>query len=247
MSFAPNLFFVILIFIMLKRKVAFFDIDGTIFRWSLFIEYTEKLVEKNIFPQDALQQAQKKKELWLNREGSYNDYLTELIKVFDENIKGVLLDDFLDTVREALYGKEKRVYLYTKNLLQDLKGEGYFCVAITRSAKLAADIFAQSYGFDKVYGLMFDFDENGRFSGEILNEDLIFNKGKIVKRVLEKEDLNLTLKDSVAVGDTESDIPMLELVERPVAFNPSRALYEHAKKKGWQIVVERKDVVYHIR
>ncbi len=229
-----------------KQKVAFFDIDGTIFRWSLFIEYTEKLVEKNIFPQDALQKAQKKKELWLNREGSYNDYLTELIKVFDENIKGVLLDDFLDAVREALRGKEKRVYLYTKRLLQDLRSEGYFCVAITHSAKLAADIFAQSYGFDKVYGLMFDFDESGRFSGKILNKGLIFDKGKIVKRLLDKEDLNLTLDASVAVGDTESDIPMLELVGKPIVFNPSKALYEHAKKKGWQTVVERKDMVYNI-
>ena len=39
---------------------------------------------------------------------------------------------------------------------------------------------------------------------------------------------------------------MLELVERPICFNPSRELYKAAKRLGWKVVVERKDVVYDI-
>ncbi|MEK9176835.1 MAG: hypothetical protein AAB923_00910, partial [Patescibacteria group bacterium] len=53
-------------------------------------------------------------------------------------------------------------------------------------------------------------------------------------------------RGSVAVGDTESEIPMLRLVERPIAFNPNRKLFAYAKRRGWEIVVERKDVVYEI-
>jgi len=36
-----------------KTKVAFFDIDGTIFRSSLLIELTESLIQGGIFPQEA--------------------------------------------------------------------------------------------------------------------------------------------------------------------------------------------------
>jgi phosphoserine phosphatase len=50
-----------------------------------------------------------------------------------------------------------------------------------------------------------------------------------------------------AIGDTASDIGMLELAENPIAFNPSRELFEAAKERGWQVVVERKDVVYHLK
>jgi len=32
----------------------------------------------------------------------------------------------------------------------------------------------------------------------------------------------------------------------PIAFNPNRKLAEHARKKDWRIVVERKDVIYQI-
>jgi phosphoserine phosphatase len=48
----------------------------------------------------------------------------------------------------------------------------------------------------------------------------------------------------VGVGDTDGDIPLLRKVETPICFNPNQKLYEHAKKEGWPVVVERKDVVY---
>ncbi|MFH1246519.1 MAG: hypothetical protein V1489_01955, partial [Candidatus Liptonbacteria bacterium] len=46
------------------------------------------------------------------------------------------------------------------------------------------------------------------------------------------------------VGDTESDVSFLKMVERPICFNPNKELYAKAKKRGWRVVVERKDVVY---
>ena len=54
------------------------------------------------------------------------------------------------------------------------------------------------------------------------------------------------LADSIAVGDSEGDIPMLEMVEQPIAFNPTKELFEHAREAGWKVVVERKNVVYQL-
>jgi len=50
----------------------------------------------------------------------------------------------------------------------------------------------------------------------------------------------------VAVGDTEGDIGLLESVTQPICFNPNQALYTHAKRQGWKVVIERKDVIYHL-
>jgi phosphoserine phosphatase len=50
----------------------------------------------------------------------------------------------------------------------------------------------------------------------------------------------------LAVGDTESDIPLLELVTFPICFNPNENLYNHARRMKWEVVVERKDVIYHL-
>ena len=37
---------------------------------------------------------------------------------------------------------------------------------------------------------------------------------------------------------------MLEAVKHPIAFNPDQKLYDIAVKQGWQIVIERKNVIY---
>jgi len=76
-----------------------------------------------------------------------------------------------------------------------------------------------------------------------LHEDLVGDKASILKRAVERE--GLTLVGSVGVGDSESDIAFLKLVERPICFNPSSKLYKHAGLAKWKIVVERKDVVYY--
>jgi len=34
------------------------------------------------------------------------------------------------------------------------------------------------------------------------------------------------------------------MVDKPIAFNPNSKLYRYAKRAGWKIVVERKDVIY---
>jgi phosphoserine phosphatase len=100
-------------------------------------------------------------------------------------------------------------------------------------------------GFHKTYGTLLELDpKTKRFTGKRLYEDLIFDKAKILRRAMEKD--NLTLAGSVGVGDTESDIPFLALVRRPICFNPNSALYRVAKRRGWEVVVERKDVVYEV-
>jgi phosphoserine phosphatase len=79
----------------------------------------------------------------------------------------------------------------------------------------------------------------------MLYAHLIAGKANVVKRVLEKE--RATLRGSIGVGDTESDIPFLRLVDRPICFNPNRKLLREARRRGWEVVVERKDVVYKIK
>ena len=125
-----------------------------------------------------------------------------------------------------------------------MKSNGYYLLGISHSPKFIVDGFGYELGFDKTYGTFYETGASDRFTGAVIDEHLIMNKSAILKRAVEKE--SLTLVGSYGVGDTESDISMLELVETPIAFNPNRLLYRHAKKHEWKVVVERKDVIYEI-
>ena len=137
-----------------------------------------------------------------------------------------------------------RVYRFTRDLVRKLKRRGHFLLAVSQSPKTILDLFAKEAGFDKVYGRIYEIGPQDRFTGVIVDEHLIVNKAGILRRAVEKE--RLTLKGSVGVGDTEGDIPFLELVEEPICFNPNNTLFKHARRIGGRVVVERKDVIYEI-
>ena len=226
------------------QRVAFFDIDGTVFRSSLLIRLVEELVAARVFPEDAAEGYQAAYEAWQNREGTYEAYMDAVIRVYLEHIKGVHYGTVADIGRVVVGEQRRRVYRFTRDLIAELKQDNYYLVAISQSPKSILDVFCHEYGFDKVYGRMYEIGPTDRFTGQVEDVHIIENKANIVKRVVEKEGFVLT--DSVAVGDTEGDIPMLELVDRPICFNPNSALFSHAQKEGWEVIVERKDVIYEV-
>ncbi len=229
----------------MQKPVAFFDVDGTLFRSSLLIELVEELVREGIFPSDAQTGYARSHAAWLAREGAYDAYIDAVIQTFLTHIKGVHYGQLADIGRRVVALKSKRVYTFTRDYVQELKADGYIVIAISQSPKTVLDEFCRQYGFDKVYGRMYEIGPSDCFTGEVTDEHLISNKANIVNRVFERH-LELTREGSIAVGDTDGDIPLLESVDRPICFNPNRALLDHAKSQGWEVVVERKDVIYKL-
>lgn len=227
-----------------KKPVAVFDIDGTIFRSSLLIELVERLIEREVFPPEARALYENERVQWLDRKGDYESYISKVVETFAKQLKGVPFASVANIAGEIIEEKKSRVYRYTRNLIADLKRRGYFLLAITHSPKFIADGFGYELGFDKVYGTFYATGPSENFTGTIEDAELIQNKAAVLTRAVRKEEI--TLEGSVGVGDTESDISMLEMVETPIAFNPNQKLLTHAKRRGWKIVVERKDVTYEL-
>lgn len=227
-----------------KRPVAVFDVDGTIFRSSLVIELVERLIEKGIFPKETRAAYDEERTKWLDRKGDYATYVNKVVEVFAKQLKGQPFDELSYVAGEIIEEKKDRVYQYTRDLIKELKHRNYFLLAISHSPKFIVDGFGFELGFDKVYGTFYESGPSGKFTGTMADEEFIFNKAAVVQRAVRKE--GLSMEESYGVGDTESDIPMLEAVEHPIAFNPNQALYDHAKKRNWKIVVERKDVIYEL-
>jgi HAD superfamily phosphoserine phosphatase-like hydrolase len=227
------------------KKFAVFDIDGTIFRSSLLIELVEELISDGVFPKSARGVYERAHKAWLDREGTYPEYIAAVVRAFDRHLKGVREEDLKKAVRKVAAFHKHRVYRYTRDLVRELRRKGYYLLAISQSPKYVVDAFGGSLGFDKIYGRILELDAAQRFTGKAHYVDLIDDKEKVLRRAVEKE--NLSLKDSIGVGDTGVDIGFLKLVRRPICFNPNRDLFDAARKHKWTVVVERKDVIYTIR
>lgn len=232
----------------MKKKVAIFDIDGTLFRSSLLLELTDALVQEGVFPPGTKKVYSGEARKWLDRKGPYEHYIEAVVLAFLRYVKGKEYSRILRVARKVAAFHGERVYRYTRELVKNLRKKNYYLLAISHSPQFLVKEFSRKLGFDKTYGHIYEVDKKGRFTGRVLYLDLelkrSLDKAEILKRAIEKE--GLTLKGSIGVGDTESDIGFLRLVERPICFNPNKKLYRYAKRAGWKIVVERKDVVYHL-
>lgn len=226
------------------RSVAIFDVDGTIARSSLFVELVEALIDEGLFPAESRKQYEREYRTWINRKGDYEHYMMAVVKVFMRDIKGVHYANFADVSKRIVEEHKDRLYRYTRDLVKELRKDGYYLLAISQSPKTVLQSFCSQLGFHKVYGRMYELGPEDQFTGRIMEEHLIVNKANIVRRAIEKE--HLTLDGSVGVGDTEGDISFLEMVEKPIAFNPNQKLFRHAKRLGWKVVVERKDMIYEM-
>lgn len=227
-----------------KRKVAIFDVDGTIFRSSLLIQVVDQLIRDGIFPEESQALFAREHEKWLDREGDYDAYIQAVVQAFMKYMIGVYYGDLADAARKVVAAQWKHTYRYPRNLIALLKERGYFLLAVSHSPKTILDKFCPRLGFDKSYGSLYEIDADEKFTGRQLERETWENKANVVRRAIDVE--SLMLRGSIGVGDTESDVAFLEIVQKPICFNPNKKLYDYAKKHKWKVVVERKDVIYEL-
>lgn len=227
------------------QKFAVFDIDGTLIRWQLYHTIVNKLAKEGQLGNSAAAELKQARMRWKRREPDYSfhEYEWRLIEIYEKAVPHIPTETFDALITPIVEEYKDQTYTYTRDLALKLKADGYTLLAISGShEELVAEI-ARYFGFDDWIGTQYQRTETGSFTGEryVGSHDKEAALHKLIKKH------HLTLEDSYAVGDSKSDAPMLEMVERPIAFNPDRALYDIATKAGWDIVVERKNVVYTLR
>lgn len=225
------------------KPIAIFDIDGTIFRSSLTIELLKELVSRKVFAATLMRRVWASEKKWLNRSGHYEEFVLEVVKAYQKAIVGKRRADIVAASRAVTAGQKFRTYRYTRNLLQKIRRK-YFTIGISGSPLEVVNEYNKFLRFDKVYGWEFGLNERGRYTDVVLHEPPQYKK-EIVVRYAKSH--NLSLRGSLGVGDTASDIGFLELVDQPICFNPNVMLAKTARKKNWKIVIERKDLIIEFK
>lgn len=228
----------------MARKFAVFDIDGTLIRWQLYHGVVDNLAKRKLISDELFQTARAARMEWKKRTDpdAFKVYERKLVRIFDKAIITISYDDFMASVQAVFMEYKDQTYVYTRNLIRQLKEQGYMLFAISASQIQIVELLAKHYGFDDCGGSRYEV-KDGAFTGRkfvLLREE----KPKLLEWLVAKHKADFT--GSIGVGDSESDIPMLMRVAQPIAFNPSQLLYTYAREQRWKIVVERKNVVYEL-
>ena len=225
-------------------KVAIFDIDGTVFRSAVMFEVVDRMIQQGMLPGAASAAVLEAKDAWKNRQGKFETYNERFIHLMENDFDGIDVQQFETLAAEVIGEVKDHQYRYTRTLMEQFRDRDYALVAISGGLQNVLDIYNRYLGFDYVYGGRLE-AKKGTFTGRPLGSSPYYDKSSVVEQFL-KQHPDVTLDESYGVGDTESDIGFLNKVIHPIAFNPNRELFDTALRNGWEIVVERKDVIYHI-
>lgn len=227
----------------MNKPFAVFDIDGTIARTSLLQQIVHVLVNHGRLPPGPAQQIEDLLHDFRQRvaDDDFGAYMKKAVDImFEAMPKGLTVEEYDEIIDIVVKLSLTHTYVYTRQLLQTLKRNNYFLISISGSEMRAVSTFSKALGFDVWVGQVQYAHDGKRLTGEV--RSLGQPKDKILDAVISKFGLNL--KNSLAVGDTSSDLSVLSKVEHPIVFNPNQSLFKAARDNGWMVVIERKDMVY---
>lgn len=227
----------------MRKQFAVFDIDGTIARTSLFQLTIRELVARGKLDIGPGRQI----EVMLHdyrqmmADDNFGGYMKQAVDLMFKSLpNGLRLEDYNEIIDAIVKTSLTNTYVYTRELIQTLRRNNFFLIAISGSEVKAVSTFARAMGFDAWVGEVSYTVVDNKLTGDV--QALKQTKAQILESLIKKFDLDT--RGSTAVGDTSSDISVLEMVESPIVFNPNQALFKAAREKGWMIVLERKDMVY---
>ncbi len=202
-------------------KVAIFDLDGTLIRWSGERRFIPWMILKlKLNPLKFI-------PFTIRSIKDKNFYSTKLYYKGEEKEKIEKLASLFFSSNSL----KKMVFNGGKNEIERLKKEGYKLILLTGAPYFIAENF-KILGFDLIISCELEVID-GKFTGEIIR----YPGGKVKKEIVLKlsKELSIDLSLSRGYGNSYEDREFLSLMGFPFAVNPSFKLKKIAKKMGWEI------------
>ena len=207
-----------------------FDLDETLVRCdssSLFCEY---LVERGLV-EDAAYLAKERQltEQYSNQQLKIDDYikfqLAPLTNLSTAEIAELAADFVLTKMRQCIYPQGRE-------LLQQLSIQGYRILIISATAEFIVKAVATELGVDDVIAIDLE-EKDSRYIGSIQGVPS-YREGKVIRLKQWLVEQKLSLKHAHFYSDSMNDLPLLELVDTPVATNPDAGLKKIATQRNWR-------------
>ena len=121
-----------------------------------------------------------------------------------------------------------------KQLIAKHKDQGDTLLVITATNRFVTEPIVELYGIENLLATTPAFS-NGRYTGGF-DGIPCFQEGKVKLLEAWLENSTETMEDSWFYSDSHNDLPLLKLVDHPVAVDPDQKLTEFAHASNWPII-----------
>ena len=218
---------------MTEKRAAFFDLDKTLIPGSSLFLLARGMYERDVFRvRDLLRFGWGQMTFRL---------LGERSKAMEKSRESTL--DFVTGRSQAElmeWGREiaterilPRVYEDIVRVIDGHRSRGDLTFLVTAAPIEVAELIARELGMEGAAGTISETDENGYYTGRVIEVMHGPAKAKAVAELAAAH--GLALGECAAYSDSINDLPLLESVGHPHAVNPEPELRRIAMTRGWPV------------
>ncbi|GAA6167929.1 HAD family hydrolase [Sessilibacter corallicola] len=213
-------------------SLAIFDLDNTLIRGDSDHSFGEYLADEGLVDADEFRE---QNDLF------YQQYLQGTLDIFEysqfalKTLVGKSTDELSFIQKDFFAKKIEKMYLpKAQELIDSHRDQGDDLLIITATNRFVTAPIAQWLGITELLATEPEVI-NGAYTGKVVGIPC-FQDGK-VKRLNEwLKSYNGDLNNSCFYSDSFNDIPLLEIVDTPVAVDPDDKLRKHAENNHWKIL-----------
>ncbi|WP_428354248.1 HAD family hydrolase [Methyloprofundus sp.] len=225
--------------------LALFDLDNTLladdsdYLWGKFL-VDQKIVDADYYAQENKRFYEQYKQGQLDILEFLNFSLKPLA---DNSIEDLhhWRTQFLAQVIQPLLLKP------AQELINHHKQRGDTLLVITATNRFVTEPIVNLYGIPHLLATTPEL-VGDRYTGKVVGTPC-FQEGKVTRLKQWLQETGHNLQDSWFYSDSHNDLPLLKLVDHPVAVDPDDTLKQHAEKKNWPVISLREEQmpVHHFK
>ncbi|HEX5276549.1 MAG TPA: HAD family hydrolase [Fluviicoccus sp.] len=213
-------------------KLAIFDLDNTLLAGDSDHAWGEFLVQRGLVD-PVLYKAENDRFYADYCEGkldiiAYSEFVFAFLARHDAATLKTLHDDFMATaIRPIMLPK-------AQELVDRHRAQGDELLIITATNRFITEPIGRAFGIDQLLATEPEMID-GRYTGKVRGVPC-YQEGKIRRYQDWLAGQGRAFTETWFYSDSRNDLPLLEVVDRPVAVNPDEVLNAHALQHGWPVL-----------
>jgi len=215
-----------------NMALAIFDLDNTLLGGDSDYLWGEFLVEKNIVDAKSYQRT---------NQDFYDQYLAGTMDIFEfsafqfKPLADNTINDLMQWRKQYLAEKIDPIMLpAARELIAKHRQQGDTLLIITATNQFITAPIAESLDIPHLIATEAEMID-GVYTGKVAGTPS-YQQGKVIRLEKWLKEHKLTLEGSYFYSDSHNDLPLLQLVEHPVAVDADPKLQAVAEQQGWKII-----------
>lgn len=214
------------------RSCALFDVDGTLLRGFIVQSFPRYLADQGVIQSRFSDRIDEIVRSYSRGAADYRHAAETVPTIYAEAIRGV--EEVAVTRNAEDYMRDHvpaSIHPYARDLVKAVGDKVDLVIALSGSPTEPVQS-VKALGFDHAYGSVFE-ARDGVYTGKT-DWNLILGERKAEYARLIADKHGFSLRRTAGFGDSDQDAQTLQLTGLPIALNPSDAMREICRARGWR-------------